>query len=481
MGDFGLSLFDSMAPYSGSSSSPAPSQPQQTTSPTVSYVNQMLGSSTMSFDSQGRYGITEDQKREAFKGAASQILTGIASSMLGKDPTYITQAISQAGQMYKQDLDKASAMNVANRSLQFQEAQTRLNLEKGLTEYERDQLLIEEAKRRAEQDELVRKAAGGAADALGRYLEPKIAELTKVDPVTGKAMLSENGADLVRTNLKAYQIAARAGRMDEAKIYMEAIMSSGIIGSGNAEFLSLQAQSEAAAVHMRLGALQGAEVPGAERLSIGVDRNGNVVMVDSEWERMQKEALQEQINASKRSGRGGTNVDPVLGRADITGQNKASDDVYAAMGLLGRQKKLMASSGDQYALEKEGDKQTAQAWAKAMESFRPTGWNEAQTVRVLEEAAANPLVANALETLIAKLNSVDPNVKHAARMSIGPWLKEMGISFDEEAPAEDSTETPGAPNPRAMTGGKNQVSVRPGPQLNPKKPWPKSDDYMTPP
>lgn len=218
-----------MPPYNPmaymAAASPSYDMPGSTVSPVMpdpvlSYVDAALGQGPLEFDSQGRYGITEDQRRSAQWGAAREILTGIAESMLGSDPTRMVARAASAGDAYQAGLDKASARNIANRSLEFQEAAARLQLDKGLTERERDRMLIDEQKRLATEREELRVLTHDTLDAASKDI------LDDLPGAIERGEMTSGQADAVRGHIKSALAYARLGEGERAQAMIDQVTSS---------------------------------------------------------------------------------------------------------------------------------------------------------------------------------------------------------------------------------------------------------------
>jgi len=195
----------------GSTVDPVSPSPQDYVS---DYASGLLGMGPMEFDSEGRYGITEEDRRRAGLGAVRTVLTGLTQSLLSKDPSRIANAAAAAGDTYQASLDKASARNVTNRTMQFQEARAKVELVGGLNQLEKDKLAIADMERRAQEDDELRQITGDVADMALADLKNDIDEEVKagrIDSEAAKVMLRKGqlASSLIRT-----------GRGDEANKYM---------------------------------------------------------------------------------------------------------------------------------------------------------------------------------------------------------------------------------------------------------------------
>lgn len=143
-----LPLGDRMAPLMGQVDLGDTSLPDNNQVP-FDALTAMLGISLPglpSRDAYGNYGITPEQNEHAGKQAFMSVLGDAGSMFLGGSPMIGTQTGQKASGIYDAALGKASALNVADYKLKLEAAQNEIDRIAKLSDVERQQLLIDNAK-----------------------------------------------------------------------------------------------------------------------------------------------------------------------------------------------------------------------------------------------------------------------------------------------------------------------------------------------
>lgn len=182
-------------------------------------VGSMMGQDTMSFDENGRYGITEQDERRAKFGAVSSILSGAAASILSMNPEHISRASANVGEEYRKSLDEASARHVTNRTMQYNEVRTRLEMVNGLSNAKKDELAVKAMEQKAKDDEEIRRISAQWANNTIKELEEDI------DSEIAAGTFDPNKKDAAMAKAKLVAAMLRVGQGEQAQELMGQLYS----------------------------------------------------------------------------------------------------------------------------------------------------------------------------------------------------------------------------------------------------------------
>lgn len=187
-------IMDYLQPIQGGPSAPIPQQsdsfiPQ-------SYLNALAGLPSMQFDSMGRMGITEDQRKAAQNQGMGDMLMGVAQGFLNLDTMAPMKGGAIAGQNMQSMMDNFSKQNMANVNAILDNKIKQLTAFGLMSNLEQGQVALDSAKLKLDQD----KKANAALQVVSQHYAPLV---DFAADLAAKQMPTEEDAANVRKTIEA--------------------------------------------------------------------------------------------------------------------------------------------------------------------------------------------------------------------------------------------------------------------------------------
>lgn len=148
-----------------------PAQQEQDSFIPMDYMSMLAGIPSMSFDSMGRYGISEDQRVNAMQQGFANVLGGASQSFITGNPMPAMQAGGQVGQFIDQKLDAYSNTNLKNELASLDNKIKKLQAFGLMSDLEKGQVALEGAKIDLDNKKLMTEAASKAVEAYSPVID----------------------------------------------------------------------------------------------------------------------------------------------------------------------------------------------------------------------------------------------------------------------------------------------------------------------
>jgi len=234
-----------------------PAQQEQDSFIPMDYMSMLAGIPSMSFDSMGRYGISEDQRVNAMQQGFANVLGGASQSFITGNPMPAMQAGGQVGQFIDQKLDAYSNTNLKNELASLDNKIKKLQAFGLMSDLEKGQVALEGAKIDLDNKKLMTEAAAQAVSAYSPVIDT-LASIAE-DAIAGTGPDAEKSRKAVRDSILAQGAAAlaeiRRGNVQQGATILntlfeqygsldENIVKTKIAAVSNAEVLKIQSIPE---------------------------------------------------------------------------------------------------------------------------------------------------------------------------------------------------------------------------------------------